>query len=316
MSGPLLTVGETLVLLAACEPGPLRHAHALRVGIGGAESNVAIGVRRLGGEAAWIGRVGADELGELVLRTLRAEQVDVSHAVVDEEAATSLMLKEQRTATTSRVTYYRRQGPGARLVPQDVDPAVVAQAGALHLTGITLALSDSACATAFGAARAAHVAGVPVSLDVNYRASLWPADRARDAIETLLPLVDHCFVGHGEAVALGFDGSPADVGRTIRAFGPRTVVVKLGHRGALAVDDSVLQEVPAVSVPAVDPVGAGDAFAAGYLAELLAGRPLEQRLHTAAACGAYAVTSHGDWEALPGREDLELLEHGEGKVMR
>lgn len=316
MSRPLLTLGETLVLLASTEPGPLRHAHELRVRIGGAESNVAIGARRLGVPAAWIGRVGADELGELVLRTLRAESIDVSAAIVDPGSATSLMFKEQRTATTSRVTYYRQQGPGSRLSPDDVDPAVVAAAGALHVTGITLALSDSARDAVFAAARLARQAGVPVSLDVNHRETLWAQEPARAAIEALLPLVDHCFVGHGEAVVLGFHGTPEAVGREIRALGPETVVVKLGARGALAVHDGVAIEVPAVEVPAVDPVGAGDAFAAGYLADLLEGRGLEERLRTAAACGAYAVTSRGDWEALPSRADLALLDHGHGKVMR
>src|SRR3954447_11787725 len=108
----LVTVGETLVLLAASDPGPLRHARALQVGVGGAESNVAIGVRRLGAEAVWIGRVGCDELGELVLRTLRAERVDVSHAIAEPDVATSLMLRERRTAAATRITYYRRDGPG------------------------------------------------------------------------------------------------------------------------------------------------------------------------------------------------------------
>ncbi|HEU4657113.1 MAG TPA: sugar kinase [Capillimicrobium sp.] len=316
MSDLLLTMGETLALLTAVETGPLRHAHDLRVGVGGAESNVAIGVRRLGGRAAWIGRVGDDELGELVLRTLRAEGVDVSGARVDARAATSLMLKEQRTATTARVTYYRDGGPGSRLSPADVDPERVAEAGVLHVTGITLALSDSARAAVHAAARSAREAGVTVSLDVNYRSSLWGAGAARAALDELLPFVDVCFVGHGEAVALGYDGEPEEVAGELSGAGPDTVVVKRGSRGAIALADGSLCEVAPFRVPAIDPVGAGDAFAAGYLADLLAGRPLDERLRTAAACGAYAVTARGDWEALPSRADLELLEHPDGKVMR
>lgn len=316
MSGHVLTIGETLALLAAREAGPLRHAHELRVGVGGAESNVAIGVRRLGFEAAWIGRVGDDELGELVLRTLRAEGVDVSGAITDAAAATSLMIKERRTSTTSRVTYYRDGGPGSRLRPDDVPAGAVAAASALHVTGITLALSESARAAIHAAARTARDAGVAVSLDVNYRAALWPAAEARAAIEALLPLVDHCFVGHEEARALGFEGAPDAVARELSRRGPGVTVVKLGERGAVAVAGGTVHEVAAVEVPALDPVGAGDAFAAGYLADLLAGRPVPERLRTAAACGAFAVTAHGDWEALPSRHDLELLDHRNGKVMR
>lgn len=316
MSDRLVTIGETMALLAASEPGPLRHAHELRVRVGGAESNVAIGVRRLGARSAWIGRVGADELGELVLRTLRSEDVDVSGARVDDGAATSIMIKEQRLATTSRVTYYRDRGPGSRLSAADVRADVVAAAGVVHLTGITLALSATAREAVHAAACAAREAGVTVSLDVNYRSSLWPAGEARAEIERMLPLVDVCFVGHAEARALGFAGAPAELARALRRTGPSTVVVKLGSRGAVAAVDGDLLDVPAIPVAAVDPVGAGDAFAAGYLAELLAGRPPDERLRTAAACGAYAVTTRGDWEGLPSRDDLALLDARDGEVLR
>lgn len=312
----LLTIGETLVLLAAPEPGPLRHAHELRLGVGGAESNVAIGVSRLGGRATWVGRVGDDEFGKLILRTLRAEGVDVSGAVVDAGAATSLMLKERRTSDRARVTYYRSDGPGARLEPRDVPSAVVAAAGVLHVTGITLALSRSAYDTVFATVRAARAAGVPVSLDVNHRASLWSAADAREAIEAILPSVDHCFIGHREAAYLGYDGEPAEIGRRLGALGPETVIVKLGARGAVAVEDGVLHEVAPAVVSAIDPVGAGDAFAAGYLAELLEDRPIGERLRTAATCGAYAVTSLGDWESLPERDDLRLLADEPDRVLR
>lgn len=312
----LITLGETLVLLSAREVGPLRHAHGLRLGIGGAESNVAIGVRRLGVPATWIGRVGDDELGLLVLRTLRAEGVDVRHAIRDPRVPTSLMFKERRTAATSRVTYYRTDGPGARLIPGDLPEAEIRAAGVLHLSGITLALSSSARATARAAAEVARAAGVPVSVDVNHRATLWTADEARREILDLCALADHLFVGEGEAHELGLAGTPEDLARDLQARGPETVIVKRGGDGALALVGDELLPVAPVPVESVDPVGAGDAFAAGYLAELLLGRPPAERLATAAVCGAYAVTVAGDWEGLPERADLRLLGNGHGSVVR
>ena len=123
-------------MLTAAEVGRLRHA-SRSPGVAGAESNVAIGARRLGCPAAWVGRVGEDELGELVVSRIRAEGVDVGGVVRDPGAPTSLMLKERRTADMVRVLYYRRNGPGSRLQPADVDPAQVAAAGVLHVTGIT-----------------------------------------------------------------------------------------------------------------------------------------------------------------------------------
>src|SRR5918994_6689196 len=118
-TGPLLAVGETMALLTAAEVGGLRHASALTLGVAGAESNVAIGARRLGCPAAWVGRVGDDELGELVVSRIRAEGVDVAGVVRDPGAPTSLMFKERRTAELVRVRYYRRNGPGSRLQPAD-----------------------------------------------------------------------------------------------------------------------------------------------------------------------------------------------------
>jgi len=140
----LVTLGETMALFTADRVGPLRHATTMRVGIAGAESNVAIGVRRLGHPAAWIGRVGSDELGQLVLGRLRAERVEVDAAVVDPEAPTGLMVKEHRTADLARVVYYRRGSAGSRLAPGDLDEARIRGARVLHLTGITPALSASA----------------------------------------------------------------------------------------------------------------------------------------------------------------------------
>jgi 2-dehydro-3-deoxygluconokinase len=302
---PLLAVGETMVLLTAAEVGRLRHASSLTLGVAGAESNVAIGARRLGCPAAWVGRVGDDELGELVVSRIRAEGVDVGGVVRDPGAPTSLMLKERRTADMVRVMYYRRNGPGSRLAPGDLDPAQVAAAGVLHVTGITPALGDSARATVEHAIELARAAGVPVSFDLNYRSALWPPDRAAAVCRDLAARAD-----------IVLDGDPADLAKGLAALAAGHAVVKLGERGAVAAVDGQVHHVEGVRVQAVDPVGAGDAFVAGYLAETLAGRPVPERLVTAAACGAFAVTVPGDWEGLPTRDELTALGARPGTVHR
>jgi 2-dehydro-3-deoxygluconokinase len=314
--GPLLAVGETMALLTAPEVGRLRHASSLTLGVAGAESNVAIGARRLGCPAAWVGRVGDDELGELVVSRIRAEGVDVGGVVRDPGAPTSLMLKERRTSTMVRVLYYRRHGPGARLRPDDLDPAQVQAAGVLHLTGITPALSDSARATVHHAVELARAAGVPVSFDLNYRSALWPPDEAAGVCRDLAGKADVVFAGDDEAELLGLRGDPAGLARGLAGLGSGHAVVKLGDRGAVAFVDGAVHMVQATAVQPVDPVGAGDAFVAGYLAETLAGRPVEERLRTAAACGAFAVTVPGDWEGLPSRDELEALGVRRGTVIR
>jgi 2-dehydro-3-deoxygluconokinase len=314
--GPLLAVGETMALLVTPELGRLRHAGSLALGVAGAESNVAIGARRLGCPAAWVGRVGDDELGALVVSRIRAEGVDVGGVVRDPGAPTSLMLKERRTAAMVRVLYYRRHGPGSRLEPGDLDPAQVAAAGVLHVTGITPALSDSARATVEHAVELARKAQVPVSFDLNYRSALWPADRAAAVCRDLAARADLVFASDDEAELLGLHGDPADLALGLAGLGGGHAVVKLGERGAVAAVDGRVHLVDPVPVQAVDPVGAGDAFVAGYLAETLAGRPVPERLATAAACGAFAVTVPGDWEGLPSRDELAALGHRPGTVQR
>lgn len=139
----LVTLGETMAVLAADRPGPLACGTSLRLGFAGAEATVAIGVSRLGHQASWTGRVGADSAGTMILDGLRGESVDVSRARVDDTASTGLMLRERRTPDHTRVTYYRRGLAGSRLAPDDIDPELVTRARVLHVTGITPALGDA-----------------------------------------------------------------------------------------------------------------------------------------------------------------------------
>ena len=313
----LVTLGESMAVLCSPRPGPLRHAPHLELSIGGAESNVAIGVRRLGGPAAWIGRVGADEVGSLVLERLRAEQVDVTGALVDPGAPTGLLVKEQRTPDVTRVQYYRTDSAGSRLCPADVDAAagVIAGAGVLHITGITPLLSRSAAEAVAHAVKLAVAAEVPVSLDVNHRAALGGAEELRARLAPLLPYVSHLFGSEEELLLLaGVTDEPSAVAR----LGGPELVIKRGARGASVhpADGGPALHRPAVPVRAVDPVGAGDAFVAGYLTALLEGDPVEDRLRLACLTGAFAVTVPSDWSGQPTREELGLLDAEAGTTLR
>lgn len=308
-SGPggLVTLGETLARLDSPVAGPLRHARSLDLGIAGAESNVAIGLRRLGGTAAWVGRVGEDEFGRLVLMTLAGQGVDVSQAVVDPAGPTALLVKERRTSRLTRVYYYRAGSAGSRLGPADVPESLIRSAGVLHVTGITAALSDSAREAVRAAVEVARAAAVPVSLDLNYRRALWSTSEAAGVLRSLAGQADILFATELEAGLVASGQGAAALAAGLAALGPREVLVKRGSLGVTACCDDQLIEVPAHPVALVDPVGAGDAFAAAYLAERLRGRPLAERLDAATSAGAYAVTVAGDWEGLPSREELALI---------
>jgi 2-dehydro-3-deoxygluconokinase len=298
----VVTAGETMVLVVPSSPGRLRHAGAVALSIGGAESNVAIGLSRLGIPATWVSALGDDELGELVLHRVRAEGVDTSAVRRVADRPTGLYLREE-VAGALRVYYYRRGSAASTLAPGAFDPAVLDGAGFLHLTGITGALSPESADFLTWAARTARAAGVPVSYDVNYRSRLWEPAAARAATEALLPHVDLLLVGDEEARALWRWDEQTALDRLAEA-GPREVVVKLGARGCAAVLGGKRLTAPGFPARQVDPVGAGDAFAAGYLAASLWGLDPQERLRTANAMGAFCVQNLGDYEGLPSRREL------------
>jgi 2-dehydro-3-deoxygluconokinase len=309
VSPELVTAGETMGLVVQGAPGSLRNGEPMTFGMGGSESNVAIGVRRLGHEATWIGRVGADPPGELILRELRAEQV---HAiVVTDPSPTGLMVRWRPTGAHGRVTYYRRHSAGAHLSAGDIAAEVVRGAAVLHVTGITLALGPGPADAVRHAVDVARDAGVTVSFDLNYRSALWSPEEAAPALEAAVRCADVVFAGELEAEIVTRTADPLQAALALEALGPTQAVIKRGAQGCLARIGGVTMEQPTPVVTAVDTVGAGDAFVAGYLAELMAGAEAAVRLRTATAAGAFAVTVSGDWEGLPDRRSLELLEAGE-----
>ncbi len=183
------------------------------------------------------------------------------------------------------------------------------------MTGITLGLSETARAAAYRAVEIARSAAVPVSFDFNYRAALWAPAEAAEQFRSMSALADLVFAGEDELAIV----EPDDLlegARRLAGDGERAVVVKRGPKGALAVTDGAVHEEPARNVVAVDPVGAGDAFVAGYMVGTFDGLDVPGRLAMASATGAYAVTVLGDWEGMPSREDLALMSREEGTTIR
>jgi 2-dehydro-3-deoxygluconokinase len=300
-------------LFSAVETGSLAQVDDFRLGIGGSESNVAIGLARLGTPATWVGRVGADEVGERVQRELRAEGVD-ARAFVDPEAPTGLMVKSRPAGSVVRVAYYRAGSAGSRLSPEGVDAEMVTSAALLHVTGITPGLSKTAAAAVDLAVEVAVEAGIPVSFDVNHRTSLWGERDAAPVYRALASRATVIFAGLEEARMLVDGDDAVAVAAALCDLGPTQVMLKLGELGCVAWIDGVIHRVPAVPVNVIDTVGAGDAFVAGYLSDLLAGASPHERLTTAVRAGAFACLGAGDWESYATRSALELLDAGDPVV--
>jgi 2-dehydro-3-deoxygluconokinase len=307
----VLTLGETMAAFRMS--GLVRLGGTAQVSVAGAESTVAIGLARLGHRAGWIGVTGADEPGELVRRTLRAEGVDLSLARVSTDGPTGLILFESRIGDISRVTYYRTGSAGSRLGAADVATAFAAPPRLLHVTGITCALGPGPYEAVATATRLAREAGTSVCLDVNYRSRLWTTAEAAAALRPLLSLVDILVASDDELAVVTDSADPIDA---LRAAGVREVVVKHGADGATLHGPTHEVRCPARRVPVVDTVGAGDAFVAGLLSGVLDDLPAEARLNRAVTTGAFAVATRGDWEGLPTRTELGLLDHTPGTTLR
>lgn len=307
----VVTVGETMALLRSSTIGSLAHLPSVDISLGGAESNLAIGLQRLGVQAAWISRVGADPLGARVVREIRGEGVEVRCAV-DPERPTGLMLKSRPTGTTTRVDYYRAGSAASALSPADLPDGLIEEAEILHVSGITPLLSPAAREAVRVAVERAVAAGTTVSLDVNHRSRLGSAEHLAELLEDVLEHVDVLFGGTEELALLApqVDGSDARALLTALARPGREVVAKLGPDGAAALVDGRLHEAAGHRVDVVDTVGAGDAFVAGYLSARLDGQDVPGRLERANACGALACTAPGDWEGAPDGAALEAFLHG------
>jgi sugar/nucleoside kinase (ribokinase family) len=296
----LLTVGEPLICLSAT--GRLAASRSLRKSIGGAEANVAIGLARLGLRAGYVSRVGGDPFGDEIVRTLRGEGVDVSRVQRSPQRPTGVMVKELRSPTDVRVHYYRAGSAATELDGiGDVPPA-----RHVHATAITLALGAGPAAAVAELLAAAPAMGASVSFDPNIRLKLWSLEDAVAAVRDILPGIDDLLLSEGEALAIAGTEDLDDALRRLADAGIARLVVRRGAAGAIGIAGGERVDVAAEAAgPAVDSVGAGDAFTAGYLFERLSGAPFEAAMETGAWAAGHVVAHAGDYEGLPDRADYD-----------
>ena len=293
------------------EPVGLAESKRLRLDIAGAESNLCIGLSRLGVKTRFISRVGDDPFGLRIRQVLDQEGVDTSALVTDPEAPTGVFFREHLPDGQRRVYYYRKGSAASCLSPDDLDPGLFQGAHLVHLTGITPALSPACAAACQRAIELARQVGAWISFVPNFRPRLWNATEAQAALLPLMSQVDILLMGHEDAQALFDIESQADTlsKQTLQHgldLGASIVVLKLGEQGACASARSGIEPVgQIIKIPAhpveqvIDPVGAGDGFDAGFIAGWLQGWNLEKCLQLGAHLGAAAVGVMGDYEGYP-----------------
>jgi 2-dehydro-3-deoxygluconokinase len=308
----LVTFGETMVRFTTPPGIRLESAPSLSLTIGGAESNVAVALARLGHRVAWLSALPDNPFGRRITRELAQHGVDVSRVVwVPEGRVGTYFLESGSAPRPARVLYDRADSAIALVNPDAIDTAIVRDARALHLTGITPALSSGCAAICARLADAATEVGVPVILDVNYRSRLWPPEAAAGGLAPLMQRANVLLCGMGDARTIwGLTGDAEDVARDLLARSSATlVVVTMAERGALSMTrDGVVCLQPAMPVVAVDAVGAGDAFAAGFLSRWLdAPADLPSALRSATAMAALKMTIAGDFALVTADELAEAL---------
>lgn len=310
----VVTLGETMVLFTPETTGLMRYAKHFSTKVAGAESNVAIGLARLGHRAGWMSRIGDDEFGRMVLSFIRGEGVDVTGVQLDAEAPTSLFFKEKLAPGDFRVQYYRKHFAASKMAADDLDEDYIANAQYLHITGITPALSASCRETVLRAIEIANKYEVRVVFDPNLRRKLWDEGVARETLLQIAAKADIVLPGIDEAQFLFGNGEVQTLAEKFIDHGASTVVVKLGAQGAYYIDSSDKGTVSGLPVETVmDPVGAGDGFAAGFLSGLLDGLSVKSSVQRANAVGAMVTLVEGDVEGLPDKGRLSQFIRGAGE---
>ncbi len=301
--------GEAMLLLVADRFGPIENAESFHKRTAGAETNVAIGLSRLGLRVGWASRLGTDSMGRALLATMQREGIDCSHVICDPTQRTGLQFKGRVSdGRDPPVEYHRKGSAASHMAPADIDEAWLRSARHLHATGVFAAISETSLQAAHKTMQVMREAGRTISFDPNLRPTLWSStDTMRQAINDLASQADWVLPGLEEGVLLTGESSPESIARFYRERGATLVVVKLGSAGAYFDSDTAgTGRVDGFPVRAVvDTVGAGDGFAAGVVSALLEGKDVAAAVRRGAWIGARAVQVLGDTEGLPTRSQLE-----------
>lgn len=290
-SGALLCIGETMALVTPTSQIRLREAETFHLDAGGAESNVAAHAAALGRHSQWFSRLGNDEIGRRVASVIASRGVDVSSVTFDPDAPTGVYFKDPG----HEVLYYRRGSAASHLCAQDASDIALHDVAIVHVSGITPALSSSAEGFVEALIDRVHASGSLVSFDVNYRPKLWECSVAGPTLVHLAKRADIVFTGRDEAFTLWGTESAEEVRETLSEV--PTLIVKDGAVGATEYSETGVTFEPAEPAEVIEVVGAGDAFAGGYLAAYLSGATPRQRLREGHLRAALTLQTTTDFTA-------------------
>jgi 2-dehydro-3-deoxygluconokinase len=314
LSPEVVTFGESMALMMPAGTKGIEFSPQFTGGFGGAESNVAIGLARLGRRVGWFSRLGNDPLGRMIMKKIRGEGVDTSRVEFTDAAPTGLMFREVVSGKSS-VYYYRKNSAASTMNPEFLDRDYIQSARILHMTGITPALSASCRKTMMEAIAIAREAGVKVCFDPNLRLKLWGLEEAREVIMDIAKQSDIFMPGLDELKLLfGTDDFDAIVAR-LRELDAVSIVKGDGETYVVTKDS--IEAVPFFKVDkVVDTIGAGDGFCAGFLSGLLDGNTYKEAVRIGNLIGSMVIQMEGDWEGIPTRDQVDAVLQNKAHVER
>jgi 2-dehydro-3-deoxygluconokinase len=310
-SGPvgfeLVGFGEAMLLLTAADAEPLETTRLAELHVAGAELNVCAAAARLGARTAFASRIGDDPFGRRVHAACAQLGVATSLLAICPTAPTGVFFKDVRPDGERRVHYYRAGSAASTMDSTDADRVLATNAGTVIVSGITASLSPTASAAVTRLLSSAQAAGVRIALDPNLRPGLRPVDDQVALLRPLLPDVDTLLLGLDEGEYLFGVSTPGEVVEAALRAGVGEVVVKLGAEGCAVADGPSLIHLPSAATTVVDPVGAGDAFAGGYLVGRSRGLTPVQAARLGSELAARVVATRGDTDGLPSAEQAVVL---------
>jgi 2-dehydro-3-deoxygluconokinase len=315
----IFTFGETMIRLSSPIGQRIETVQSLDLRIGGTESNLSIALARLGRNVAWTSVLPTNPLGQRIARELNWHGVDTSAITwIDGERVGVYFLDTGSAPRATQVLYDRKDSAVARSTPDQINMEPADRTKILHLTGITVAIGEGCAETCQQLITRAKNAGATFSFDVNYRSLLWSPQEAQAGLDPICKQADILFCGREDAETIWkITGEPEDVVQALYSrFGSNITVATLGGDGAIIrMPDGSLSRTPSVAVTIVDPVGAGDAFAAGFLHGYLEG-DLERSLQYAPAMAALKMTISGDLAVITPEELEAVVNHHQRGIIR
>lgn len=309
MAKGLLLAGEPMGLLIAQSEGSLDSVSGYSLAVAGAEFNVATGAARLGHYVSYLTKLGDDPFGKLITRTLRDNKIDDANVLFTKERTTGFMLKSKVSTGDPEIFYFRKGSAASTLSEEDVRNIDFSKFSHLHLTGIFPALTDATRSAMMALIQKAREANLFISFDPNLRPQLWPSQYVMvRTLNELATYADLVLPGLGEGKVLCRTEDPAGICDFYQKLGVKTVVTKLGPKGAFVREGKQEFTVPGFKIDkVVDTVGAGDGFACGVITGLMEGLSMDKAVERACAIGAIQCTFAGDNEGLPTPEQLKAF---------